>query len=153
MNKVKVKKKLIYPKWWPSFLRYACVGGIVFFIDVGTFQLLILAQLYRPLATTIAYAIAVTSHFTLNKFFNFKNFDRSTWRQLRTYLVVVFFCWAITVIVIETSVSWLGIVPLIAKLMAIAINIPTGFLANRYFTFGVGIRATLRRWQQRWIDR
>ena len=132
-------------KLLPSFFRYVCIGGVVFFIDLGMFQLLLLSRVYRPLATTIAYTLAVGSHFTLNKFLNFRNCERSTARQLRTYLVVVVLCWMVTLLVIETGVRGLGLTPLSAKLAAVAINIPTGFLGHRYLTFGSGIRATLRR--------
>lgn len=142
------KRKSKIAKILPSFSRYIFIGGIVFIIDVVTFKLLMTAHLYRPLATTIAAVMAVISHFTLNKFFNFKNFERSTFQQLKTFLVVAVFAWLTTIIIIETGVTWLGLTPLIAKLTAIAINIPLGFLANYYFTFGLGIRAMVKRWQR-----
>ncbi len=128
------------------FTRYLCIGGLVAVVDIGTFQLLISLHVYRPLAVTIAYTLAVVSHFTLNKFFNFRNFERSTTRQLRTYLVVVVFCWIVTLIAIEIGVR-VGLSPLQAKLVAVVLNIPTGYLGNYYLTFGSGIRATLRKWR------
>jgi putative flippase GtrA len=131
-----------------SFLRYICIGGIVFVIAIGTFQLLLMSQVYRPLATTISYTIAAVVHFTLNKFFNFKNFDRSTANQLKTYLVVVVFCWLITLLIVETLVRSFGSSPLLALVVSIVVNIPVGFLGHRYFTFGSGIKASWRRWQR-----
>jgi putative flippase GtrA len=143
LRQLRLDRKLIL-----SFLRYVCIGGIVFVIGVGTFQLLLLSQLYRPLATTIAYTLAAAVHFTLNKFFNFKNFERSTANQLKTYLVVVVFCWLITLLVVETSVYWLGLSPLWAMILSIIVNIPVGFIGHKYFTFGAGFKPALQRWKR-----
>ena len=136
-----------FRKFLPYFVRYLCIGGLVAIVDIGTLQSFISLHLYRPLAVTIAYALAVVSHFTINKYFNFRNFDRSIARQLRTYLVVVIFCWVVTVVAIEIGVRGLGLSTLQAKLIAVVLNIPTGYLGNYYLTFGSGIRATLRRWR------
>ena len=135
-------------KLLPLFSRYIGIGGLVFILYIGVFQLLIIGHIYRPLATTIAYVLAVTCQFILNKFLNFKNFERSTARQLKTYIVVVTFCWFVTVLVIEACVRWLRVPPVGGQLIAIAVNIPLGFVGNVYLTFGGGIRATLRRWQR-----
>ncbi len=103
------------------------------------------------MATTISYGLAVTAHFTLNKFLNFRNFERSTLSQFRTYGVVVVFLWIISMLLIEVGVRAFGLLPMQAKILAIAVNIPTGYVANRYLTFGGGIRGTWRRWQRsRW---
>lgn len=135
-------------KFFPVFFRYIGIGGLVFVLYIGTFQLLLLAQVYRPLATTIAYVLAVSSHFILNKFLNFRNFERSIAHQLKTYVIVVIFCWFVTLLVIEACVRGLGITPSLAQLVAVAVNIPTGFLGNYYLTFGGGVKALLRMWQQ-----
>ncbi|MBD3881915.1 GtrA family protein [Phormidium tenue FACHB-886] len=130
-----------------SLLRYLGIGGLVFFVDVGTFQWLILHQAYVFLAASISYSLAVVCHFTLNKFLNFRNFERSTARQFRTYLVVVAFCWLVTLVVVESGVR-LGLAPLTAKLIAVGLNIPLGFLGHRYLTFGSGIRKAWHRWRR-----
>ncbi len=132
----------------PLFSRYIGIGGLVFVLNVGTFQLLILAQVYRPLATTIAYVLGVACHFILNKFFNFRNFERSIAHQLKNYVVVVIFCWLVTVLVIEVCVRRLGLAPWLAQLVAVAVNIPTGFLGNYYLTFGGGVKPLLRKLQR-----
>jgi len=38
----------------------------------------------------------------------------------------------------------LGMTPLVGKLIAVAVNIPLGFLGHRYLTFGTGIKGALR---------
>lgn len=137
----------------PSLLRYLLIGGIVFVVDVGAFQLLLLFHTYVPLATTLSYGSAVVVHFTLNKFFNFKNFERSTLRQFRTYLLVVAVCWLITVLIIQIGIGRLGLTPLQAKLIAVVLNIPIGFVCHKYLTFGAGVRTRLRQLQRSRVRR
>lgn len=129
----------------PFFVRYVCIGGFVFVLDIGSFQGLIVSGVYRPLATTLSYLLAISTHFTLNRVLNFRNFDRPGSSQLRTYLVVAGFSWVITMIVIEGCVRWVDMLPLHAKILAVAINIPIGFLGHRLFTFGPGLRYWIRR--------
>ena len=131
-----------------ALLRYVFIGGIVFCIDIGSFQVFIRSGLSTPLATSIAYLLGVSTHFTLNKFFNFRNFERSTLRQLRTYLIVVLFCWLITLAIIEIGTHKLGFTPLLAKMIAVTLNIPIGFVCHRFLTFGGGIGAAWDKWQR-----
>lgn len=129
------------------------MGGIVFFVDLGSFHLFIVNGFYRPLAATFSYCLAILLHFTLNKFLNFKNFERSTVSQFTTYLVVVSFSWVLTLLIIEVGVRLLRLTPVEAKLVAIAVNIPIGFLGHRFLTFGSGIKVLLRQWQHLWLKR
>jgi len=142
-------KKNIAALWLsPTFLRYAGIGGLVFGVNIIVFKGLLEVGVHRPVATTIAYALAVAVHFTLNKFLNFRNFERSILQQLRTYLAVVTFCWVITLIIVEVGVEVFALPPLGATIVAIAINIPIGFLGNRYLTFEGGIRAAWQRFRR-----
>jgi putative flippase GtrA len=125
--------------------RYLAIGGFVFCLDVGSFWLFLRADLYRPLATVLSYCIAVSVHFTLNRLFNFRNFDRTIVQQAGTYLVIVVLLAFLTVGVVEFGVRTFGLNPVVAKIVAIALNVPAGFLGHRYLTFGAGIGATFRR--------
>jgi putative flippase GtrA len=135
--------------------RYLVIGGLVFCLDVGSFKLLLLAFHYRPstsgsllalaVATVCSYCIAVSAHFTLNRAFNFRSFDRTFVQQARTYLVIVFLSALLTVGIVQFGVRMFGVDPVLAKIFAIALNVPVGFFGHRYLTFGAGIGATYRR--------
>lgn len=142
-KKIAARKETLH-----SLIRYLGIGGFVFVLDTAMFQSLLNAGVFRPVATTISYGIAVAVHFTLNKFFSFKSFDRSTASQVRTYLVVVIFSWLMTLVIIEGGVRLLGMPSLWAKILAIVVNIPVGYVCHRYLTFGEGIAAAWRRWQR-----
>ncbi len=130
--------------WRYQLLRYVCIGGAVFTIDVGLFQWFTISKLQTMVAATLAYSVAVAAHFTLNKFANFRAHDRAIHEQATTYFVVVIFGWLLTLAVISVGVGWLRWAPLPAKLLAVGVNLPVGFLGNRYLTFGPGILARAR---------
>jgi putative flippase GtrA len=129
--------------------RYLLIGGFVFCLDVGSFQALVRAGLFRPLATTLSFLLAVSTHFTLNRFVNFRRFERSVLDQARTYAVVAGVSLLLQIAIVEAGVRLLGLPPIVAKIIAVAINIPIGFLGHRYLTFGEGIAVAVRRLRAR----
>lgn len=131
-------------KTWPFQLgRYAVIGGFVTCIDFGTFALALRAGWPLLGVITISWAFAVTTHFLLNKFVNFRAHDRPTHHQLVTYGAVAFTTWLTTTAIVKGAVAF-GAPPLLGKVFSIAVNVPIGFLGHRYLTFGRGIVATVR---------
>lgn len=135
----------------PYFIRYTLIGGVVFCLDIGTFAYFLRVtwwldflnhpNVHRIWATILSLAIAFITHFTMNKHFNFRNFERSTGAQFVTYLVVAAFTTLVSIAVIETCVRVFGIAALVAKCIAVAVNIPIGFIGHKKLTFGQGLRA------------
>jgi putative flippase GtrA len=130
-----------------QFLTYASIGGFVQVVDIGLFRTLLLARTVPELAATVAGAVAMVVHFTLNKYVNFRNHDRPVHRQAGTYLAVGVVWWVVTLTIIASLTRVFGVPPLYAKLVAVAVNFPVGYLAHRYLTFGKGITATYRDWR------
>jgi putative flippase GtrA len=111
------------------------------------FRTLLSARAVPELAATVAGAIAMVVHFGLNKYVNFRNHDRPVYQQAGTYLAVGCLWWVVTLTIIASLTRLLGVPPLYAKLVAVAVNFPVGYLAHRYLTFGKGITATYRAWR------
>jgi putative flippase GtrA len=128
--------------------RYICIGAFVFCVDVGTFQVFVRAGLILPAATSLSFGIATATHFTLNRFLNFRNFERTIAQQLGTYLIVAGVALLIQNAAVLGGVHFLGLPPVVAKIMGIALNLPIGFLGHRHLTFGRGIAATIRSWRE-----
>ncbi len=124
--------------------RYLTIGGLATALDVGTFALLLRARWPLLAVITAAYGVGVATHFSLNKYVNFRAHDRPIQRQALTYAVVAFTCWVTTTAIVKGAVA-LGAAPLVGKALAVAFNIPIGFFGHRHLTFGRGIGAALRR--------
>jgi putative flippase GtrA len=121
-----------------QFAMYLAIGGTVFCVDVSMFQFCIAHRMILPLASTTAYFTGTTTHFLLNRYANFRRFDRAIHDQARTFAFIIFVQWLITLAIISALVAH-GVLPTLARITAIAVNLPLGFVANRYLTFGVGI--------------
>jgi putative flippase GtrA len=100
------------------FLRFATVGGSVAVIDFS--GLAIFSRVFPPLvAVTIAYFIAVSCHFLLNKFWVFRCRRSDYAKQLVQYGGVILTNWVITIVVVHLCLSTFTSNVLIAKLFAI----------------------------------
>jgi len=129
---------------WPFQLgRYATIGGFVTCIDVGSFALFLRAGWPLLAVITSSWALALVTHFSLNKYLNFRAHDRPAHHQAAAYAVVAGTTWLTTTAIVKTAVAF-GAPPLLGKIIAIAFNVPIGFFGHRHFTFGRGIVATTR---------
>jgi putative flippase GtrA len=127
-----------------QFVRYLIIGSTVFCIDVGSFQILVRIRVLLVAAVTISYILGITTHFTLNRYWNFRVFERSIGRQARTYFIIALSQLPITIAIVEARVHIAKLSPLEAKVLAVAVNVPLSFLAHKYLTFGAGIRGTFK---------
>jgi putative flippase GtrA len=123
--------------------RYATIGGFVTCIDVGSFALFLHAGWPLLAVITASWGLALVTHFSLNKYVNFRVHDRPTHHQAATYAVVAGTTWFTTTAIVKAAVA-LGAPPLLGKVVAIAFNVPIGFFGHRHLTFGRGIAATAR---------
>jgi putative flippase GtrA len=127
-----------------QFARYLIIGSTVFLIDVGSFQLLVREHTLLVVAVVISYVLGISTHFALNRYWNFRVFERSMARQARTYLVIALAQLPITIAIVEAGVHYAKLPPLEAKVLAVLINVPLSFVAHKYLTFGAGIRQTFK---------
>jgi putative flippase GtrA len=123
----------------PEYLvRYISIGAVVAATDVASFQALIMLHVFLPLTTTIAFVLATLVHFLLNKLWTFRVRGAPHTYQVVAYLTVLSASLVITQLVIETSVLVFHIIPVVAKIVALFVQLPTSFFGHRYFTFREG---------------
>jgi putative flippase GtrA len=120
------------------FVTYVAIGGTTFVFYISLFTLLERAGVLLPVAATVAYFCGTALHFSLNRWANFRRFDRAVHDQARTFGAVIFLQWLVTLTVV-TLLTAHGVVPTLAAVVAVVVNLPGGFIANRYLTFGIGI--------------
>ena len=129
---------MLTPKIALQLAKYYSVSVLALATDLALFQVGTTAHVAAPTAGAVSYAVAALLHFTANRQWNFRNFDRSPLRQARTYAVIFVSAWAITVgIIAECTIVW-HMQPLVAKLIAVAVTLPLGFLGHKHFTYGAG---------------
>jgi putative flippase GtrA len=120
------------------FATYVAIGGFVFLAYMGLFSALVSLRVPLNVAATVAYFSATALHFTLNRYANFRRFDRAVHDQARTFVTVVVVQWLVLLAIVNVLVAR-GARPALATTIALIVNLPLGFVANRYLTFGIGI--------------
>jgi putative flippase GtrA len=128
-----------------TFAGYLCIGvlGVSFYIALlWCFDQ---ARIPSFVAFTLSYVIAVSAQFLLNRYLNFRAFDRAIHHQAGTYVVVTALNYVLMITVEELGIHVLRLNPIMAYILSIPVNLPIGYLANRYLTFGPGLLAFFRR--------
>jgi len=127
-----------------QFVRYVVIGSTVFCIDVGSFQWMVQSRAFLWVAVIVSYLLGVAVHFSLNKYWNFRDYQRTVVQQARTYALIAAGQMITTLGIVEAGVHLLKISPLESKILAVFINVPLFFFAHKHMTFGPGIRQTFK---------
>jgi len=137
----------------PQFLAYVMIGVLTQIVDLAIFSLLAWHRVPVELASTFSISLATILHFTLNKYANFRNYDRHVGAQLRTYLALAAISLCLQISMVSFFTRFLHLSPLIAKIITNGSNFPLNYLAHRYLTFGAGIRQSfILLWRARRTD-
>jgi putative flippase GtrA len=75
----------------------------------------------------------------LNRIWSFQAYHRSISSQAAAYVFVYALIWVLTVVVVAYGTGVVGLTPWQAKIAAVIVTLPIGFLGHKYFTFGTGI--------------
>ena len=129
--------------------RFCAVGLFVFCVDFSALWLFhkFLSDL---VAVSLAYFVAVSVHFYLNKFWTFGSRAKPPAAELARYGMTVFACWLCTITVVSLALwflsrdwpvvnlilKWVPVSPVfIAKFAAIPLSALLSFALLRWFVF------------------
>jgi len=136
-----------------AFVAYVIIGVLTQIVDLASFSLLAWHRVPVELASTFSISVATAIHFTLNKYANFRNYDRHVGAQLRTYLALGAVSLCLQIAIVSFLTRFLHLSPLLAKVVTNGSNFPLNYLAHRYLTFGAGIRQSfILFWRSRRSD-
>jgi putative flippase GtrA len=123
-----------------QFIKYLFIGALNFITDLSVLIFLVeVLKLNVSLAATLSYICGLVVHFNLNRYWNFKNFQRNYYQHLRTYLVATLIFYSFYIVIINIFL-FAGFYYILAKVLASGILACLTFLFNKYITFSVGIR-------------
>lgn len=127
-----------------QLLRYCIVGLTAVSLDLCVFRVLTAHSVAPLLAAAASYPLATVVHFSANRSWTFNAYERRPLSQLPGYAGVVATGWGVTVSTVALCTGALHVSPLLAKLIAIAVTLPMGFLGHKHVTFGSGVVKTVR---------
>lgn len=119
-----------------AFLKYCFSGTTGVLVYIALLSALVRVAVPSFIAFTASYVVAVAVQFLLNKYWSFSNFDRALHRQVPVYAAITALNYVLMIAVEEAAIHVFGVSALVAYLISVPINVPVGYLANRYVTFG-----------------
>jgi putative flippase GtrA len=119
----------------PTFTRYCIVGGSGYFVNAGVFWAATTTLPY-PVAFALAFVVAATSNFCLNRRWTFASSrHRRASHQFGRFFAVSVVALVSDLAVLSLLVESALLPELLAALVAIAFTTPVSFGANRLWTF------------------
>jgi len=120
---------------WLQMLRFCVVGASGYVVNLLVFSLLVSQTgAHHALAATVAFVVAVTNNFCLNKYWTFQRHHESAAIQGARYLLVSVIALAMNLVILEALIG-LGVAEITAQALAVLAVTPVNFLLNRRWTF------------------
>jgi putative flippase GtrA len=124
---------------WIQLFKFAVVGGTGTVLNLAVFTLLAVGlDVHHLVAATIAFLVAVTNNFWLNRHWTFGAKDGHAGFQAARFFTVSLFAFAIQLGVLELLVSGAGAPKVAAQAVSLIVATPFNFLGNKMWSFGAG---------------
>jgi putative flippase GtrA len=126
------------PANWVQLIQFGMVGGFGFVINLGVFALCERGfDIPYLLAYAIAWLVAVSNNFLLNRRFTFNEHAKTSrihFQAIRFFLVSAFAA-AVGALLLALLVEVGGVAKLPAEALAVAASTPLNFLGNKLWSF------------------
>ncbi len=123
------------PEDWAQLVRFCVVGTSGFVVNLLVYSLLVHpAGMHYMGAAVVAFVVAWTTNFILNKHWTFRRHDLSTAQQGMRNLLVSLIGLGINLVLLRALVEF-GLPKVPAQMIAIAALTPVTFLLNRRWSF------------------
>jgi putative flippase GtrA len=122
------------PANWLELVRYSCVGGSGYVINLGVFIAADRDMSYM-LAFTLAFVCAATNNFLWNRWWTFRVRHGVPHHQFARFLTVSAVALGLDLVVLRLLVEAAGVPKPVAAATAILMALPVSFLGNKIWTF------------------
>jgi putative flippase GtrA len=124
---------------WFQLVRFSLVGGSGYAVNLAVYSTLVVAfDVQYVIAAMIAFCVAVTNNFMINRRWTFKATDGSVTFQAPRFLIVSLCALALNLIVLELLVDVLDVHKVVAQAAAILAATPVNFVGNKLWSFRLG---------------
>ena len=128
-----VRRPLVPASVW-QLLRFCCVGGSGYVLNLAVFRLADGWMPYVP-AFALAFVISALSNFVLNRVWTFSGSAGRSSHQLARFLTVSACALGLDLLLLSAMVELASTPKLVAAALAIAAVTPLSFLANKRWSF------------------
>ena len=123
------------PANWAQLVKFGVVGGIGYFVNLCVFAALTgLLDVHHLAAAVLAFCVAVTNNFLLNRHWTFGATEGHAGFQAARFFTVSVLALGVNLVVLELLIR-AGTGELTSQAIAIAIAMPFNFVGNKLWTF------------------
>ncbi|MBV8597519.1 MAG: GtrA family protein, partial [Actinobacteria bacterium] len=122
------------PDNWKQLAKFCAVGAVGYGINLAVYALLLHAGLHYLLAATLSFLVAVTSNYTWNRLWTFRDRRRGVAAQGMRFLVVSLGSLGANLLVLRVLIA-LGGGKFVAQAIAIVLVTPLNFVGNKLWSF------------------
>jgi putative flippase GtrA len=133
----RVRHGLRRPANWFQLVRFSIVGGTGYVINLAVYSTLVeVAEFHYIPAAVLAFCVAVTNNFLLNRHWTFRASDGSAAFQAPRFLAVSLIALGFNLLVLELLVGVIGVHKIPAQAAAVLAATPLNFVGNKLWSFG-----------------
>jgi putative flippase GtrA len=120
--------------FFPKVTRAATTGAVV--AALNFVSLWIFVHIFSPrVSFSLAFLIALAAHFTLSKFWTFRDRSAEWARQIWQYLIVALISYLIQLTLFQSAITFLGLRVFEANAVAIVVGTIAGFSLMHSWVF------------------
>ena len=119
---------------WTQLAKFCAVGAVGYAINLAVYAVLIHAGLHYLVAATISFLVAVTSNYTWNRLWTFRDRRRGVAAQGMRFFIVSLGSLGANLLVLNGLIS-LGAGKLVGQAIAIVLVTPLNFVGNKLWSF------------------
>jgi putative flippase GtrA len=133
---VRIRHGLRRPHNWVQLVRFACVGASGYVVNLATFTASVHgAGIDYRAAAVVAFLVAVTNNFLLNRHWTFAAGDGHAGFQAARFLTVSVAAFCFNLLALQALVAGGGLPEVPAQAIAIVVATPLNFAGNKLWSF------------------
>jgi len=120
---------------WQQLGKFCAVGAVGYLINLAVYDALLHAGLHYLLAATCSFLVAVTSNYTWNRLWTFREHRGHIGVQGMRFLLVSLAALGANLLVLDVLVNSAGVDKLVAQAIAVVVVTPLNFVGNKLWSF------------------
>jgi putative flippase GtrA len=119
---------------WVQLAKFCTVGAVGYLVNLAVYDALLHAGIHYLAAATCSFLVAVTSNYTWNRLWTFRDRRAGVAAQGMRFFLVALASLGANLVVLDILIR-LGVGKLTAQAVAIVLVTPLNFLGNKLWSF------------------
>jgi putative flippase GtrA len=129
---------LLSARNWQQLGKFCVVGAVGYLINLAVYDALLHRGLHYLAAATCSFLVAVTSNYTWNRLWTFREHRGHVGIQGMRFLLVSVAALGANLLVLHLLIAYGGLGKLFAQAVAIVLVTPLNFVGNKLWSFRRG---------------